>query len=677
MNVNTDEPVWILEMNENPLKFEKGGGGKSSYRFKGTCAEWGIINENDRLYDRDDYVGKTEPLEEKIRTRSLLGELDHNEDFLVELKNASHVITGLEEVDNGMQIGIELLATREGKNAMALADAKVPLYISSRASGYIDRAGKVTLERIYTYDLVSEPGFKNAELRPINESINIPKSKVSKFQIFKMKDKEDTSKSTSKKEINKSNESKMPYITKKDLDKAIDGLMDNLKPLLDKSLNASKRLVRVDESLSTPTELAYNGVSVEMLNSVPEVDDKLTADKEDYTVNSVIDIDGTEEADEDYKLRGTYKYKLKMTSDSGEETTGYISSTGEFHMAKNTPDQPVELGAVQDALSQISIKVNELVENYNMSRSEQKALVKYVDTFATLFEHQVNESNKTIDFVNKLADSSDDTIDFVNKLADHSDVLTAYANKLSSTLDKTTEFANVLADHADSQTQVLNNIIKSSDRATIHLNTLTKHKDLMSEQVNKNTKAIKTGVNTKTPQLITESKLNKIKKDGSLLDTVQNILNNAKTNKASNEDAVLDAKFPFVKELDDSSRSEFLKVDDDGKQMILESVNSGTDAKAAIISVSTKRTGMEFMHSMPKDIKPAWGKLPTSRKNMIIALFRSKNVNSVTEMELFWDNIDLSENQFGVRDIHENKNDNGEVSMLGYTTDEMDNALGL
>lgn len=670
MKVNTGEAVWILEMNENPLNIDKSG--QKNYRFKGSCAEWGVMNENERLYDRDDYVNKAAPLKDKIKTRSLLGELDHNEDFLVELKNASHIITDLEEVTNGMDISIELLDTDEGKNAKALADAGVPLFISSRASGYIDRMGNVTLEKIYTYDLVSEPGFKNAELQPVNESkIKTGQVKSPRFQILKMREREDTSKSSTTKKINTSNKNSMSeFVTKKDLDRTMNNFMESIKKVIGNGMTGGRQLVKIHESLNTPKELSYNGVAVEILNAVPEVDDTLTADGEDYTINDVVDIDSTEETDEDYKLRGTYKYKLSMLDSAGTEVFGYMSSTGELHLSGTADnDDPIEIVQVKNALKLISDKVNELIDNHNGHRSEHRALVKYVDMFAKLFQHQVNEGNKTIEFVNKLADNSDEMAEFINTLADHSDEATKFINRIAKATDDNARFANDLADHSDASTKVLNSLIRTSDRATAHLNNLTVSKDKLTQQVRENTE----NIGGKRSNMITESK-----GKGQIINTVKNILETAKTNKANDQEIVIGAKYPFTKGMGKEDKSEFLKLDDDGRQMVLESVNSGKDAVQSIKDVASKREGLEFIKLMPEEVKPLWASLPVSRKNSIIALYRSKNVRSSVESELFWDNIDLRDNQFGVQSIHESKGGSGaDVAVLGYTDEEMDGVLGL
>jgi hypothetical protein len=52
-----------------------------------------------------------------------------------------------------------------------LVDTGVPISISSRAAGVVGENKKVQIKRIFTYDLVADPGFENARLNKINESL--------------------------------------------------------------------------------------------------------------------------------------------------------------------------------------------------------------------------------------------------------------------------------------------------------------------------------------------------------------------------------------------------------------------------------------------------------------------------------------------------------------------------
>ena len=102
-----------------------------------------------------------------------MGELDHPQQFDVSLKNVSHIIEELfyDKESKHVKGKIRLLDTDAGRQAKALVDAGVPLQISSRAAGVVESDGKVKIKQLFTYDLVADPGFENAELARVNEEL--------------------------------------------------------------------------------------------------------------------------------------------------------------------------------------------------------------------------------------------------------------------------------------------------------------------------------------------------------------------------------------------------------------------------------------------------------------------------------------------------------------------------
>lgn len=143
------------------------------YTFEGVFGELGVRNRNGRIYTESEYIPQIEALRDKISKKKLLGELDHPRNFETSLKNASHVIEDISYNKESGQIHgrIKLLNTDSGKNAKALVDAGVPLHISSRAAGEVSEKGYVKLKKLFTYDLVADPGFANAELKRVYESV--------------------------------------------------------------------------------------------------------------------------------------------------------------------------------------------------------------------------------------------------------------------------------------------------------------------------------------------------------------------------------------------------------------------------------------------------------------------------------------------------------------------------
>ena len=134
-------------------------------RLSGVFGVCGIKNGNNRIYSKENYGQMVESLQKTIATEGCLGELEHPNSMNINLNNVSHKIESVQMHEDGTITGtVVLLDTEKGRNAKAIVEAGVPLYISSRALGSIDESGNVTLTMLKTYDLVGTPGFSQASL---------------------------------------------------------------------------------------------------------------------------------------------------------------------------------------------------------------------------------------------------------------------------------------------------------------------------------------------------------------------------------------------------------------------------------------------------------------------------------------------------------------------------------
>lgn len=158
------------------LNESAGAGG--NYILEGVFAQLDTLNRNQRVYPKEEYLKHLQYLRDDLKKgEPLLGELDHPDDrFEVKLKDASHRVLDLwyDPNQNVIMGKIQLLNTPNGKLAQSLVDQGVPLHISSRASGTVNKDNTVSIQQIYTYDLVAKPGFADAVLHRVNESAATP-----------------------------------------------------------------------------------------------------------------------------------------------------------------------------------------------------------------------------------------------------------------------------------------------------------------------------------------------------------------------------------------------------------------------------------------------------------------------------------------------------------------------
>jgi hypothetical protein len=124
-------------------------------------------NGNGRKYPESVLRREMKNYEKIVREHRALGELDHPDDSVINLKNASHLVIDVWWDGNSVMGKVKVLDTPSGKCLRSLVDSGVSLGISSRGLGSVSEGvnGTVTVQedfQLICFDFVSEPSTPGA-----------------------------------------------------------------------------------------------------------------------------------------------------------------------------------------------------------------------------------------------------------------------------------------------------------------------------------------------------------------------------------------------------------------------------------------------------------------------------------------------------------------------------------
>ena len=132
----------------------------------GKLQEADVQNGNGRVYPYKVLAREVKNYEKLVKENRALGELDHPDDSVINLKNASHMVTAIWMEDKAVMGKVKVLNTPSGQVLKSLVESGVKLGISSRGMGSVSEgAGKVVVQedfQLICFDFVSEPSTPNA-----------------------------------------------------------------------------------------------------------------------------------------------------------------------------------------------------------------------------------------------------------------------------------------------------------------------------------------------------------------------------------------------------------------------------------------------------------------------------------------------------------------------------------
>ena len=150
-------------LTEEEKKFVSNGG----MILTGKLQEAEVQNGNGRVYPQKVLRREMQNYDKLVRERRALGELDHPDDSVINLKNASHLVTEVWWDGNSVMGKVKVLDTPSGNVLRSLVDSGVSLGISSRGLGSVSEGanGTVTVQedfQLICFDFVSEPSTPGA-----------------------------------------------------------------------------------------------------------------------------------------------------------------------------------------------------------------------------------------------------------------------------------------------------------------------------------------------------------------------------------------------------------------------------------------------------------------------------------------------------------------------------------
>ena len=646
--------VLILEKSSNNLKTTKEGG---EYFLEGVAAVFGVENSNHRIYEENEYLPHLDYLKKKIEQNRLVGELDHPKEFDVSLKNISHVITDLnyDKQDRNVKIKVKLLDTPAGKIAKSLIDAGVPISISSRAAGNVKENKKVEIKKIFTYDLVADPGFENAQLERVYESLgsHMPSESVKDSIISSLTN------------INES------FGLRKNSNTQIYRIKDTerISRLLKENVNNSKNM---DNNFVTAEEL--NEYSLILKKEMDSLKNELrSVSKETPSINHTSDS-GLEERIQRLEKYSEYlaenlESSIKHGDYLAENLEGSISYNK--YLAENL-DKAISYAKYLAEHVDGNISYSEYIaDNLDNNIAYSKYLAENLDKNITYSEYLAENLDKNISYSEYLGENLDRNISYSEYLAENLDKNISYSDYLAENLDKNISYSDYLGEK-------LNGNINYSDYISEKVKNGIEYTEYLAESIN-NGGATKNNLTKKVNESINEGKRTSgFSGDytdlSSKVDKLIESVNTKKTDQIINEN-----KYAFLKLVDDNTKKGFISLNEAEKQKVVKALNeqnynSGTDVVQIMGSALTEQvnSGEKFLDMMPADLTSSWGSLNESQKASIIAQSKFYKLDTPYQINHFWKTRGLSAPAANLEQINESQNISNPVN-TGVSNSYMQN----
>ena len=617
-----EKKLLIVERSNAPLNYtveqalNENNEHSDSIVLTGLFTSFNTKNRNGRIYESADFLPHVEALREQIESKRLLGELDHPHGFEISLGNVSHVVESLEfdPQQNAIVGKIRLLNTTAGKEAQALVKDGIPLNISSRAAGTVDESGHVKLQQLFTYDLVADPGFANAQLKRVNESYGFGDD--NNIDIYDISE-----------DVNTDLD---PHVTKT-ADYAEPQAQKNEDTLKNTNMEDNKEFIQYGDFQKYSEHLSE--IVGELQSAISNIKDELIS----------------------YKEKGGET--PTQTFDAANIDNSMIADLVAKEVARITGEGAAVVGGSDAKIAELEDKVTVAEEAYNNLKAYTKYLAETLDRSITHQDYIADEANKIIEHNNYLAENMNKMVGYndylaekmnqmvghqdylaekMNQMVDHQDYLAenindtiSYQNYVAEMLDKSIDYSNMLAEEQNKSIAHNNYLVEK-------MNQMVEHQDYIVEEVNK------IGSN-----IIEEKKSEPVSNQTKAKDKVYE----TKVEKTKTEPVVEEEKFD-AKVYQSALTEKLDAILAAAKAQYEEAKKAEAEALAeSKKNVDTKN--FTLINYMPSRLNEKWSKLSDERKQEILEEAKMFVINNEASAEYFWNTRDFRDKQVELQKIDE------------------------
>ena len=661
------KPVLIVENSTTSL-IRESSTGKKDYIMGGTFTEFGVKNRNERVYTADKFLPALEELNERMNTLgAVYGEFDHPDVFDTSLSRASHIITKADYVKESNLISgeIRLLSTYWGKEAKSLVDDGCPVFVSSRAAGITEADGSVALKKLFTYDIVADPGFASAKMsvKVLNESLGYTNPK-SNFRIYEMSDES---------KINELfNMNKSDYVTKQQLTDYSKYLVNELastkkevKGAISKgNMNPKKleQLLEYYEELNTTNSqvvkyLDYLAEKFQVMvnenKSLKETADKLIKHN-DYLAESLEkSINYSEYLGENLDKNIAYSEYLAESLDKNISYSEYIAENLDKNIAYSE--------YIAESLDKNIAYSEYIAENLDKNISYSEYLAEHVDNSIAYSEYLAEHVEGNIAYSEYIAEHLDDNIAYSEYIAENLDKSISYqgmiverlnGSKLNESMGQEEEFPGldaagfeVVEDEKEEECGPMNQEEENGVAPAHEEEAYAKEEEeIMNGIAPAHEEEAYAKEEEKEEEAYEEEEvhMNNMNTESELSESINKLIEEAKKRKVSET-----TDLNFLKFLNKSQVDSFYALSDEEQETVKFHINERsyfTQKEVLTLiaeALSTKNESLEerVIRLMPENIKPIWEQLNESSKKSALSqarLYPEDVLKTENQVEHFW-----------------------------------------